>query len=82
MAGNSVTSAAATGIVMAPDTNDNMSLFIEIDVDMLAASDYRYVRAVLTDLVDSEACLVSGHAFLEARYKQTTHISATASASS
>ena len=76
-----ITTAPATGIVMAPDENDNMALLVEIDPDELAPNDYRYVRAVLTDLVDSEACLVTGFAFLEARYKQTTHISATASAS-
>ena len=76
-----VTTVAATGVVMAPDTNDNMALMIEVDPDALAANDYRYARLVLTDLVDSEATLVAGFAFLEARYKQTTHISATASAS-
>lgn len=75
-----VTTADTTGTVIAPDANDNMGLLIEIDPDALAANDYRYVRAVLTD-VDAEACLVAGFAFLEARYKQTTHISATASAS-
>ena len=74
------TVAAATGITVAPDTNDNMGYLIEVDPDALAASDYRYARIVLTD-VDSEATLVAGFAFLEARYKQTTHISATASAS-
>jgi hypothetical protein len=74
------TAAAATGITVAPDTNDNMGYLIEVDPDALAANDYRYARVVLTD-VDSEATLVTGFAFLEARYKQTTHISATASAS-
>lgn len=76
-----VTTVASTGVVMAPDENDNMALLIEVDPDELAANDYRYARLVLTDLVDSEATLVAGFAFLEARYKQTTHISATASAS-
>jgi hypothetical protein len=75
------TAAAATGITVAPDTNDNMGYLIEVDPDELAVSDYRYARLVLTD-VDAEATLVAGFAFLEARYKQTTHISATASASS
>jgi hypothetical protein len=75
------TVAAATGIGVAPDANDNMGYLIEVDPDALAANDYRYARVVLTD-VDSEATLVCGFAFLEARYKQTTHISATASASS
>jgi hypothetical protein len=75
------TVAAATGVGVAPDANDNMGYLIEVDPDALAANDYRYARVVLTD-VDSEATLVCGFAFLEARYKQTTHISATASASS
>ena len=74
------TVAAATGITIAPDANDDMGILVEIDPDALAANDYRYARAVLTD-VDAEACLVAGFAFLETRYKQTTHISATASAS-
>jgi hypothetical protein len=75
-----VTTADTTGFTVAPDTDDNKGYLIEVDPDALAASDYRYARAVLTD-VDAEACLVTGFAFLEARYKQTTHISATASAS-
>ena len=74
------TVAAATGLTVAPDANDNMGYLIEVDPDALAANDYRYARVVLTD-IDSEATLVAGFAFLEARYKQTTHISATASAS-
>ena len=75
-----VTTADTTGFTVAPDTDDNKGYLIEVDPDALAASDYRYARVVLTD-VDAEACLVTGFAFLEARYKQTTHISATASAS-
>ena len=75
-----VTTAASTGVVAAPDADDNKGYLIEVDPDALAADDYRYARVVLTD-VDSEATLVAGFAFLEARYKQTTHISATASAS-
>lgn len=75
-----ITTADTTGFTVAPDTDDNKGYLIEIDPDALAANDYRFARAVLTD-VDAEACLVTGFAFLEARYKQTTHISATASAS-
>ena len=75
-----VTTADTSGVIAAPDADDNVGYLIEIDPDALAANDYRYARAVLTD-VDAEACLVAGFAFLEARYKQTTHISATASAS-
>ena len=75
-----ITTADTTGVIAAPDADDNKGYWIEIDPDALAANDYRYVRAVLTD-VDSEATLVTGFAFLQARYRQTTHISATASAS-
>lgn len=75
-----ITTADTTGVIAAPDADDNVGYWIEIDPDALAASDYRYARVKLTD-VDSEATLVAGFAFLEARYKQTTHISATASAS-
>ena len=52
-----------------------------VNPDELAANDYRYARAVITDVDDMTAGLVAGFAFLEARYKQTTMISATASAS-
>ena len=76
-----VTSADTTGVGMGADDSDGMGLWIEIDPDALAANDYRFVRAVLTDNDDMSACLVAGFAILEARYKQTTHISATASAS-
>jgi hypothetical protein len=76
-----ITTADTTGVGMGADDSDNMALLIEIDPDELAANDYRYARAVLTDNVDLEACLVAGFAFIEARYKQTTHLSATASAS-
>jgi hypothetical protein len=76
-----VTTADTTGVGMGADDSDNMALWIEIDPDELAASDYRYARAVITDNVDMEAGLVAGFAFLQTRYHQTTHISATASAS-
>ena len=75
------TVAAATGLGMGADDSDNMMVMIEVDPDALAANDYRYARLVLDDNVDMEACLVTVVGILEARYKQTTHISATASAS-
>jgi hypothetical protein len=76
------TVAAATGLGMGADDSDNMFVIIEVDPDALAGNDYRYARVVLTDNDDMTACLVSVMGILEARYKQTTHISATASASS
>ena len=76
------TVAAATGLGMGADDSDNMLVWIEVDPDALAAAntDYRYVHVLLTDN-DMEACLVSIIGIIETRYKQTTHISATASAS-
>ena len=75
------TVAAATGLGMGADDSDDMAVLIEVDPDALAANDYRFARVVLTDNTDMEACLVGVIGIIEARYKQTTHISATASAS-
>ncbi len=76
-----VASVASTGLGMGADDSDDMYVWIEIDPDILAANDYRYVRLWLKQSVALEACLVAVNGVLEARYKQTTHISATASAS-
>jgi hypothetical protein len=76
-----VTSVANTGVGFGADDSDDMSLFIEIDPDVLAANDYRFVRVWLKQSVALEACLVGVFGILETRYKQTTHISATAAAS-
>ena len=76
------TVAAATGLGMGADDSDDMAVWVEVDPDALAASDYRFARVVLTDNDDMTACLVGVVGIIEARYKQTTHISATASASS
>jgi len=75
------TVAAATGLGMGADDSDDMYVWIEVDPDELAANDYRYAAVTLTDNDDMTACLVSVAGIIEARYKQTTHISATASAS-
>ena len=79
---SAVTTTDSTGgVQMTQSGDDNKGLLIEIDPDELATNDYRYARAVITDVDDMAAGLVAGFAFLETRYKQTTHISATASAS-
>ena len=77
------TVAAATGLGIGADDSDNMTVWIEVDPDALASAnpDYRFVHVLLTDNDDMTACLVSIHGILETRYKQSTHISATASAS-
>ena len=77
-----VTTADSTGgVSMAASVDDNKMLWIEIDPDALATNDYQFARAVITDVPDMTAGLICGHAILETSYKQTTFISATASAS-
>ena len=78
-----VTTVASTGVGMGADDSDNMMLWVEVDPDELAANDYAVARCVLTisPTAQMEALLVSAVGIIEARYKQTTHISATASAS-
>ena len=76
------TVAAATGYAgLTGAAGDNTALWVEVDPDALAASDYRFVRFLATPTVSMEAYVIQAHAILEARYKQTTHISATAAAS-
>ena len=72
---------AAVGVSINPGADDNKLLWIQIDPDALAASDYRYVRVLLTDTPDMDNCLVAVLGLTEPRYKQTTHKSVTASAS-
>jgi hypothetical protein len=75
------TVAAATGLGLGADDSDDVMVLIEVDPDALATNDYRYVRLVLDDNTDMTTCLIAVLGIIEARYKQTTHISATASAS-
>jgi hypothetical protein len=75
------TAAAATGMAEVIPALDLNLCWIELDPDALGASDYRYVRFVAAPTVSLETYLIAGIGFIEARYKQTTHISATASAS-
>lgn len=75
-----VTTADTTGVTLA-STDDDLHVWIEVDVDALAANDYRYVRAVLTDTPDMAAFLTAVMGIIVPRYKQVTAITATASAS-
>jgi hypothetical protein len=75
-----ITTADTTGVSIAI-TDDNKFLWIELDPDELAASDYRVARVVLTDTTDMTNCLVSVMGIVEGRYKQSTHWTTTASAS-
>ena len=74
------TVAAATGLGIGADDSDNMTVFIEIDPDAIGMTG-RYVHVVLTDNDDMTACLVSIMGVCESRYKQLTHVSASAAAS-
>ncbi|CAK0775137.1 conserved hypothetical protein [Gammaproteobacteria bacterium] len=73
--------AAASNLSLDPAADDNKLVWIEIDPGALAPSDYRYVRVKLTDNPDMTACLVGVIGFTNPIYHQTTHVSATASAS-
>ena len=72
---------SASSLSIDPATQDNVMVWIEIDPAELASNDYNFVRVRLTDNTDMTACLVSVIGFLNTRYKQTTFVSATASAS-
>jgi len=76
-----VTAVGATGAYINGVTGDAVSYWIEVDPDSLAASDYRYLRVKLTDETNSTVCLVAVNCFLGQKYRMTTFISSTASAS-
>jgi len=74
-----ITAATATGAELNKN-HEGMSLWIEIDPDLLGTSDYKFCR--LNFVVGSfTAVFVSVVAFLDSRYKMTTMQSATAAAS-
>jgi hypothetical protein len=72
---------SASVLALANDTDDGVMVWIEFDVDALAANDYNVVRVKFTDNTDMTAALVSCMGFIDPRYKMTTFRSATASAS-
>jgi len=74
-----ITSASVLQLTASAD--DNVLVWIEIDPDELAANDYGYVRVKLTDNPDMTACLVSVIGLTSPKYRMTTMVSATASAS-
>jgi hypothetical protein len=78
--GNVTTASASVGVDFAI-TDDNKALWIELDPADLAASDYRYVRVKFSDDPDLANWVVGAYAFLQTRFKQHTHLSATAAAS-
>ena len=78
-----VTTCTSTGFGFGADDSDNMLGWVQVDPDAMAADGFRYIRFVITPSPASqmEAYVAGGVGILESRYKQTTHISATASAS-
>ena len=81
--GTNTWGAITSASVLAMDNAvDNVMVWIEFDVDACAANDYTVARIKLTDNTDMAACLVSVHGFIRPRYRMTTFVSATASASS
>lgn len=78
-----ITAAASTGLALDPAADDNKLLWIEIDPAAVhaAKADAHYVRVKLTDTPDMTACLVAVLGIIDPVYKQTTLVSATASAS-
>jgi hypothetical protein len=75
-----ITAATTAGVALTVSDDDKL-LWIEINPDAMAASKYRYVRVLLTDTPDMANCVVAVMGVLDASYKQTTFVSATASAS-
>lgn len=71
----------ASVLALSESADDGVMVWLEFDVDSLAANDYTVVRVKFTDNTDLTAALVSCMGFIEPRYAQTTFISATASAS-
>ena len=76
-----VTSVGVAGYVGAIPALDNNMIWIDLDPATLAANDYRVVRVVATPTDSLSTYVVAVIAIVESRYKQTTFVSATASAS-
>ena len=77
-----ITAATTSGYTYSI-SDDGKNAWIEVDPDALAASDYRYVRVKIAPTSASQMAnfVVGVYAFLDTKYKMTTYISATASAS-
>jgi hypothetical protein len=75
-----ITAVGATGTYYT-GIMDGRSLWIDVDPDALAASNYRYVRVKLTDDTNSTVCLACVNAFVSPKYRMTTFVSLTACAS-
>jgi len=74
-----VTTATTTGVELTDD-DEGMSLWIEVDPDALAASDYTHLHLNIEQNAFS-AFFASAVAFIQTRYRMTTMATATACAS-
>lgn len=81
-AGTNVAGAvtSASVVTLYASVDDGVLLWIEVDPDAMAANDYRYVR-LRANPTDLSATLLSCVAIVNPRYRMTTMISVTASAS-
>lgn len=77
-----ITTATTAGFTLAL-TDDGKCCWLEINPDAMAASDYRYVRAMIKPTVSAQManCVVGALGIIDPIYKMTTFVSATASAS-
>lgn len=75
-----ITTVANTGVALTV-SDDNKLMWIEINPDAMAANSYTHVRVKFTDTPDMANFLVSVIGVLDVSYKQTTFVTATASAS-
>jgi len=71
---------SASVVTLYASVDDGILLWIEVDVDTCAANDYRYAR-VRANPTDLAACLLSCVAITNPRYRMTTMVTSTASAS-
>ena len=73
-----VTTATTTGAELSY-LHEGMSLWIEVDPDLLGTSDYKFCRLLIT-VNAFTAVFASVTAFVDARYKRTTMTSVTSAA--
>ena len=76
-----VTAATTAGCTVAI-TEDGILLYIEVDPEAMAASDYRYVRVKGTATDDMANCVFGVIGVIEPKYKMTTFVTSTACGSS
>jgi hypothetical protein len=76
-----ITAVSATSYIEIALNDDGKLIWIEIDPEVLAANDYRYVRVKATDATDMDNFIIGVVGLVDQKYRQTTYASATAAAS-